>query len=77
MQTAMTDQLGRITTYSYDVLGRRQTQLDAKEQTITFVYDAAHRMTRKEYSDGTRATFSYDAIGNRLTMDWCPWQPYI
>ncbi len=31
-------------------------------------YDAASRLIRREYPDGARHTFAYDAVRNRLTM---------
>jgi YD repeat-containing protein len=36
--------------------------------TITYIYDALHRLTAADYSDGKYYHYTYDSVGNRLTQ---------
>lgn len=38
-------------------------------ETITYTYDDLNRLIKVEYGNGTRITYTYDAAGNRLTMN--------
>lgn len=37
-------------------------------RTINYTYDALHRLTKEEYSDGTSISYTYDPMGNRLSI---------
>ncbi|CAB1062260.1 hypothetical protein D1BOALGB6SA_7036 [Olavius sp. associated proteobacterium Delta 1] len=50
--------------YTYDENGNLQTQTDAKNQVITFDYDALNRVTSKTYANGDPAvSYTYDNTG--------------
>jgi len=55
-------------TYSYDADGNRQTRIDARGNLTTYLYDSRNLLTQRQYPDGTRATFTYNALGDRTTM---------
>ena len=48
-------------TYAYDPNNNLISQTDAKNQTISFTYDALKRLTRKTYPDQTHIDYVYDA----------------
>ncbi len=48
-------------TYQYDKSGNLTSQTDAKNQTITFIYDGLNRLTQKVYPDRT-VTYAYDDV---------------
>jgi len=65
----VTDPLSRETAYDYDDAGRRTSRLDANAVTTTYTYDVVDRLTGINYGDTTPdVTFTYDELGNRLTM---------
>lgn len=67
--TGETDALSRATSYGYDAAGRRTSRTDAMSQVTGYSYDALDRLTFINYPAGTAdVTFTYDAMGNRLTM---------
>jgi YD repeat-containing protein len=41
---------------------------DRNGQTTTYTYDAAKRMTRADYEDGSYTTYAYDATGKITTI---------
>jgi len=50
--------------YTYDENGNLKTQTDAKNQVITFDYDALNRVTSKTYATGDpTVTYTYDNTG--------------
>ena len=60
-------------TYSYDSASRRQQVTELDGSSTTWSYDDADRLTRELRSNGAATplwdlTYSYDAVGNRLTM---------
>ncbi len=60
-KTAMFDPDLGDWSYTYDENGNLKTQTDAKDQVITFDYDALNRMTSKTYSSGDpTVTYTYD-----------------
>ncbi len=46
--------------YNYDANGNLTYQKDAKNQAITFQYDALNRITKKDYLTGTDIIYTYD-----------------
>jgi YD repeat-containing protein len=40
--------------------------------TVSYQYDQLGRLTRAEYSDGSVIEYTYDAVGNRLSMKVTP-----
>jgi len=66
--SALVDQLGQRTSYSY-AAGQQTVRTDAKGQITSYVYDDADRQTNIQYSDGKLVTFAYDANGNRTRME--------
>ena len=36
--------------------------------TVSYQYDQLGRLTRADYSDGSVIEYTYDAVGNRLSM---------
>ncbi|MFN0062653.1 MAG: RHS repeat domain-containing protein, partial [Myxococcaceae bacterium] len=66
-----TNPLTRVTTYTYDAAGNRQTKLDANGRTTTYVYDENRRLLETRFFDGTQYTFAYDTRGNR-TLERSP-----
>jgi len=52
--------------YTYDGVGNRLPKVDAiSGESVTYTYDAAHRLTREESSVSGVTTYTYDASGNR------------
>lgn len=67
--TCVTDPLSLATTYVYDAAGRVTSRTDAKSQVTNYSYDVVDRLTGIDYPTGTTdVSFTYDALGNRLTM---------
>ena len=65
-QTSLTDPLGRVIEYRYDLRGRRngiQTPLGSTNRT----FDAAGRLTRSQFFDGTTYDYTYDDNSMLLT----------
>lgn len=50
----------------YDLVGRTQTNIDATNRAITYVYDQKGNVISKRDALGNTETFSYDANGNLL-----------
>lgn len=53
------------TTAIVKTLGMQQAEVD---QTIEYTYDPLNRLTQASYDDGSYYTYTYDAVGNRLTQ---------
>ena len=61
----MVDQSGYTTNYVYDAAGRLAALTDGSNSAIvTYMYDAASRLTRQDYANGTYTTYQYDAAWN-------------
>ncbi len=54
-------------TYAYDAKGNI-TSVTSSAGTTTYVYDALEQLIKETRPDGTVIEYSYDAVGNRLTM---------
>ena len=54
--------------YAYDADGKCISQTTA-EGTESYTYDADGQLTAVTYPDGTSETFTYDAVGNRITAN--------
>jgi len=76
-RTSVTNPLSKLWTTSYDPAGNVVQTVDANgnatpaggDGQTTYTYDRAGRLTAIDYSDTTPdVTFTYDAVGNRLTM---------
>ena len=54
-------------TYAYDAKGNI-TSVTSSAGTTTYVYDALEQLIKETRPDGTVIEYTYDAVGNRLTM---------
>lgn len=52
------------TAWTYDAVGRKQTQLDANGNLHTWFYDAAGRVVAESNAMGEVTSYAYDAAGN-------------
>jgi RHS repeat-associated protein len=66
----VSDPLSRETTYTYDAAGNLDTRTDARGLVTDYAYDSLNRLTNIDYSGSTTpdVSFTYDDVGNRLTM---------
>ncbi|MFN8486849.1 MAG: right-handed parallel beta-helix repeat-containing protein [Caldilineaceae bacterium] len=55
-------------TYVLDAVGNRTSMQDLTG-TTSYLYDTLYRLTRVIYPGGEQVTYTYDAMGNRLTMN--------
>jgi RHS repeat-associated protein len=62
------DELGQVTNYTYDELGRRHTATDGNHQTTTFDYDDHGNLTTLTNAAGHQTHFSYDAQQNLVSV---------
>jgi YD repeat-containing protein len=62
-----TDPLGNQTTYTYTAT--RLSGVTTPTATLTITVDAAGRILKRQYSDGTTLNYSYDARGQIATAD--------
>jgi RHS repeat-associated protein len=63
----------QITTYTYDQMGNRTTQVDAFGSTTTYHYDQANRMTSKAggpIHGSLTFTYGYNGDGLRMSKAW-------
>ena len=64
------DPLGRVTTYSYDSLGRQVSTTDPLGNITTYSYDPQGHIDQVNDPDGSRsATAAYDSAGNITAVD--------
>jgi RHS repeat-associated protein/uncharacterized repeat protein (TIGR01451 family) len=70
----ITDALGNVTTYTYDLAGRRTTETitkDGQPHTIYYTYDDADNLTtitQTVDSEVVTTSYEYDETGNRVSM---------
>lgn len=62
--TRMTDRLGHVTTYTYDMHGNRTSMTNALNQTTTYGYDQFGQLTSITDALGHTRQMEYDAHGN-------------
>ncbi len=70
--TSILHKLGSTTldgaTYTYDNAGNRKTRTDARlNTTLTYTYDNIYQLQSAKQKTTTKETYSYDAVGNRLS----------
>ncbi|MDA7025189.1 DNRLRE domain-containing protein [Bacillus sp. CLL-7-23] len=61
------DELGFATAASYDEVGKKTSETDAKGEKTTYEYDQADQLTKMTLSNGTSILRTYDKEGNELT----------
>jgi YD repeat-containing protein len=72
--TVITDALGNLTTYTYDLAGRRTSEIvsrDGLPHTIYYTYDDADNLTtitQTVDSQVVTTSYEYDETGNRVSM---------
>jgi RHS repeat-associated protein len=54
------------TLYGYDAAGQLKTVAQGDGSTLTYMYDAAHRITQIQDSLNNRVVYTLDALGNRV-----------
>jgi len=54
--------------FTYDPSGNQATRTDGKGQTTNYDYDSRNRLTQVQYPSGAEVSYTYDAVGNALTM---------
>lgn len=53
----------------YNVLGGHTVEINGLGNRTTHAYSRVGQLTSREYPDGSRATSSYDTVGNRLVLN--------
>jgi len=66
-QDAGSGGLNLVTSYSYDEVGNRLTQTDAKQHTTSYQYDQRGRRTHRTLPLGQSESYTYDVAGNLLS----------
>jgi RHS repeat-associated protein len=62
------DELGQVTSYTYDELGRRRTATDGNHQTTTFDYDDYGNLTTLTDAEGHQTQWGYDEQQNLISV---------
>jgi RHS repeat-associated protein len=66
---SITDELDYMLGYNYDVAGNLTSLVDNNGVTLVeYTFDDAGLMSRKELANGVYTTYSYDAVGQVLTL---------
>ncbi|MBP2327184.1 RHS repeat-associated protein [Kibdelosporangium banguiense] len=64
----MTDAVGNVWTYNYDVRGRRTSSTDPDKGTTTMTYNNAGQLTTQKDARGQTVVFSYDNGGRKTAL---------
>lgn len=67
--TSAKDALGNITEYVYNKNGMLATVKNANGTRVDYDYDELDRIIKKAYDESTVVLYTYDADGNRISMD--------
>lgn len=67
--TSAKDALGNVTEYVYNKNGMLATVKNANGTRVDYDYDELDRIIKKAYDESTVALYTYDADGNRVSMD--------
>ena len=62
------DALNNVESFTYDKAGNQITRKDGRNQTTTYAYDVLNRLTSEQLTGVAAITFTYDAMGQQLTM---------
>ena len=55
--------------YTHDNVSNRVSMKEANGDITTYEYDKLYRLTKVVYPDGRTVTYTYDPVGNRLSMN--------
>ncbi len=66
LKTSHTNSLGKVTTYTYDALGRLASFTDPLGNTTAYQYNDRGDITQTTYPDGGVEINSYDLVGNLI-----------
>jgi RHS repeat-associated protein len=70
-KTQESDPNGKLTKWEYTYGGKLAKVTDALNGTATYTYATNDDLSAIAYSDGKSVSYTYDGVGNRLTMtDW-------
>jgi RHS repeat-associated protein len=64
----VSDPLGHLTSYTYDGLGNLISVVDPIGHVTNYTYTGLNRVASANYSGETAIQYTYDPVGNRLTM---------
>ncbi|HKT20316.1 MAG TPA: RHS repeat domain-containing protein [Stellaceae bacterium] len=53
--------------HAYTANGKQHTLTDANGHVTTYTYDGLDRLSQTGYADSSSESYTYDAVGNRLT----------
>ncbi|WP_415751841.1 RHS repeat-associated core domain-containing protein [Leptospira wolffii] len=63
----ITDPSGKVTSFAYDIAGRRISVTDPNSGTITYSYDFAGRVSKQTDARNKSLSFHYDSLGRILS----------
>jgi len=64
--TKVTDENGNIQYFGYDLYGNKVSEIDAKGQEKSFVYNLDNQLTQVNLKNGTTVSYEYDGEGNTI-----------
>ena len=75
-ETSVTDEVGDITTYTYDQMGRVLTEQNpvqaAASKDTAYTYDADGNLTVITDANGNSTTYTYNARNELVNVNGCP-----